>query len=220
MTNPFLKSAMLTVAVILLALLLVSQLDAAREKTLGDSIESVILESENARLIGRYSQVMGNDADACANINLATQLQKDRTYALAFRIQSYERANIVGSDYDPLRRSYFVNLMDLYLTNHENGLKCPNLKETPLVFYYTEGDCADCKAQNDVLEGLAGKCQNARIYAFPVNSEFQFIELLKNRDRIGDAQMAIVVNGTEKLVGLQGEDRLIAALERNGAVCN
>lgn len=218
MTNPFLKAAMLTVAVVLLAVLLVSQLDSAREKTLSSSIDSVILESENARLIGRYSQVMG-DAEPCSNVNLSTQLQKDRTYALAFRIQDYEKANIVGEEYDSLRRAYFVSLMDLYLTNYENGVKCPSARELPLVFYYTEGDCPDCKAQNDVLERLAGRCSPLRIYAFPVNSEFQFIDLLKARDNIG-ATPAIVVNGTEKLAGLQGEDKLLSTLKRNGAVCN
>jgi thiol-disulfide isomerase/thioredoxin len=219
MENPFIKAAVLTLAVVVLAILFVGQLDSARQKNLRSSIDSVTLESETSRLISRYTQVMGVAGDSCANLNFTTQLQKDKTYSLAFRIQDYEKANIVGEDYNTLRTSYFVNLMDLYLASFENKEKCPSLNETPLVYFYREGECPDCKAQNDVLESLAPKCSNVRIYAFPVNSEFQFIELLKNRYGVNSTP-AIVINDDEKIEGLRGEDQLIAALKRNGAECN
>ena len=218
--NPFLKAAILTVLVAALALITVNQLDNARERTLQQSIQGVTFESDSSRLLARYDQVMGGD-ERCRLLNSSLwQAAKDRTYALAGRIQDYQRSNVLGDQYEQLKQQYFVSLMDLYFTQFENKKQCPAFGEKALAFFYTaKTDCPQCRAQNDILANLAPRCSNVRIFAFPSDTGYSFLQVLAARYNVSGTP-ALVVDDGQKLEGLQSAEQIIAALRAAGASCS
>lgn len=216
--NPFAKAAILTVVVLILTLLLVGQIDSMRENDLGKNIKELEFELESNRLLARYGQVMAADDDKCAFLNYTENLQEKKAFSIAYSIQEYERANLVGDEYETLKRAYFASLVDLYITSFENLKSCPNLKQVPVAFFYIQSDCPACQVQGQVLSSAAQKCSNVRIFAFASDSNYPFLKMLAERYEISSAPV-VVINDSLKILGVTDDEQLISQLEKFGAIC-
>ncbi len=217
--NPFAKAAILTIAVAALALVVVSQLDDARAGSLRKSVELVSFESESSRLVSEYAQL--GDGDPCMFANFTTSLQKERAYSLAEKLGDYQRSNMVGADYEAIKRAYFVSLAELHIRTLENARKCPQYAEIPVLFFYREAppDCPECRLQNEALVLAAQRCGNVRTFAFPVNANYSFIQLLVGKYKVQKVP-AMVIDERELVDTIQNQDQIVAMLEKDGAACS
>ncbi|VVB57228.1 Uncharacterised protein [uncultured archaeon] len=216
--NPFAKAAILTVVVVFFAAILVAQVDAWRTQELRSSIDQVVLQSESNRLMQRMADLIPTQAQKCAFFNSSGELSKVRAYELATRIQDYQRANFFGSDYAELKQTYFISLSDLYLFTMEQNKECPQNRETPLLYFYREQNCPQCRAQDAVLERVAARCGRMRIFAFPTDANYPFLSALAGKMSIKDAPQ-LVVGETPMPAGLQDDGALVRALNADGASC-
>lgn len=216
--NPFVKAALLTCAVLLLTLILVWQLDSVRENDLQKQISDFQFEMDSNRLVARYGDVMPEEGNICEFLNYTESLQEKKAFSLAYTIQEYERANVLGEEYEQLKRNYFASLADLYLTSFENKKNCPNLRQIPVAYFYSQNDCPQCQIQGEVLTKAAQKCDSVQVFAFPSDSQYSFLKLFVQRYNIGSTP-AIVINDSLILDGIISEERLISYFEEMGAVC-
>ncbi|MDE1798306.1 MAG: thioredoxin family protein [Candidatus Micrarchaeota archaeon] len=218
--NPFLKAGILTVVVVAMALLVVAQLDSLRTQELRTSIDSVVFENQARDVLQHYGRVMANDtATQCKYLAQVRQKQFDTTYPLALRIQDYEKNNLLGSEYESLKTEYYLGTADIYISGFEQKETCGG-NEVPLLMFYTEKtQCPDCRAQNLILPDIATRCSNVRILALPSDYNLTPLEVLADRYNISTVP-AIVINDSQKLVGLTSEDDLVKALRAQGANCS
>ncbi len=219
MINPFLKAGLLTMLVVVLALMLMSQIDSARTSELRKNIDSVVAENQANYVLMHYKQVMAEKpSELCPYLASLRQKQLDKTYSLATKIQDYERSNVLDTEYNTLKSSYFIALSDMYISAFENKKTC-GLDETPMAFFYAENsNCPDCRAQDALMVKIAARCPKTRIYAFPFDSKFEPVQVIANRYGISSAP-AIVINDKKTLTGLQGEESVVATLKEAGAAC-
>ena len=217
--NAFLKAAILTVVVLMLTLVLVFQVDGMRQNDLQASINNLSFELENNRLISRFADVMAPDENKCEFLEYTSAMQEKRAFSLAYTIQEYEKANIVGVEYENLKKTYFLSLADLYITSFENKKACPEIKNVPVAFFYSQSDCPACNVQGSVLSSVSSKCDGVSIFAFPSDTNYPFLNVFSDRYKITSVP-SIVINDTKTLHGLASEDELISALKNAGANCS
>jgi len=217
--NPFLKAALLTALVVVLAFFTVSQIDNARANDVKKNVDSVLAQKQAEDVLAQYSRVLAKSPqEQCPYLFSLRQKQLDRTYSLALRMQDYERSNVLNSEYEQLKTSYLLGLASMYISGFDNRKTC-GADEIPLAFFYEENSqCQDCLAQNAVLSNVAKRCKNVRIYAFPADNPLEPVKILADRYNIG-AVPAIVVNDGTAQSGLQGEQAVIGMLSASGAVC-
>ena len=83
MASPYLKAALLTLALTMLGFFFISQLDAMRANELRDEINSLASQSESERLLFLYAQVMDNSSvEMCTYLSGAEQRQASKAYEL------------------------------------------------------------------------------------------------------------------------------------------
>ncbi|VVB57979.1 Uncharacterised protein [Candidatus Anstonella stagnisolia] len=217
--NPFLKAGILTALVVLLAFLMVSQIDNMRANELRKNVESVLAQKQAEDVLAQYSRVLAKSPqEQCPYLLSLRQAQLDRTYSIALRLQDYERSNILNAEYEQLKLSYFLGLSSMYVSGFENRKTC-GVEEIPLAFFYKENSlCPDCLSQNAILSNVAKRCKNVRIYAFPADYSLEPVKILADRYKIS-AVPAIVINDGSAQAGLQSEAALINSLVANGATC-
>jgi hypothetical protein len=162
---------------------------------------------------------MAPDSDKCEFLEYTGAMQEKRAFSLAYTIQEYEKANIVGAEYENLKKTYFLSLADLYITFFENKKTCPNIKNIPVAFFYSQSDCPACNVQGSVLSSVSSKCPNVSVFAFPSDTNYPFLNILSDRYKVSQVPI-IVINDTKVLPGLSSESQLISALKDAGATCS
>lgn len=217
--NPFIKAALLTIAVVLLSIFVASYFDAARANQLKQNVNSVVFENQGRAVLQHYGQVMAKSpTDYCPYLATMIKRQTDKTYELAGKIQDYERNNLFNSEYYSLKTSYYLQLADIYVSSFENRGKCGS-SETPIAFFFVGNtDCPDCRAQSRVFDALGQRCQGVRVYAFPLDTDLEAIRIFSDRHSVSSAP-TIVINDKEKMAGLQSEDAIMAKLKEMGVAC-
>jgi hypothetical protein len=215
--NPFAKAAAITAAILALTLMLVWQVDSMRESALEKNINDLEFDLQTSRLLMRYGEVMADD-NKCEFLNYTETMQEKKAFSIAYSLQEYERSNVLGEEYENLKRSYFASLADLYLTTLENKNACPGLNQVPVAFFYTQSDCPACLVQGQVLSAAAQKCPNVHIFAFASDTSYPFINLFVQRYQISSTP-TLVVSDSQKIKGVTSEEELVSLLEKSGAVC-
>jgi len=217
--NPFLKAGMLTITVVVLAFVLMSQVDNARARELEKGVDNVLSEAQAEAVLREYTRVMARTPqEQCPYLLSLRQKQLDKTYALALRLQDYERSNVLNDEYEQLKVSYFLGLSSMYISGFELHNSC-GISEVPLVLFYSEKNtCQECVAQDIVLSSVAKRCSGMRIYAFPYDSTLEPVQIISDRYEISSVP-SIVIGDRTAQKGMQGEDELVSQLRLRGASC-
>ncbi|MCX8166351.1 MAG: hypothetical protein N3E37_00670 [Candidatus Micrarchaeota archaeon] len=217
--NLFFKSLILTIIVVVLALVLAKEFDNQRIKELGKEIELVIQDYRAQQMIDKYSNLMAKDSkEYCDQLISLRESQANRNIKISSRIQEYEKKNLFTEEYDMLKRSYYINLLDMYVSEFQLKKKCNLSDASLLVFYSIDKSCSACLAQNEIVLKLMRKCQNLRVYSLPIDGNENLPFILKNRYNITDAP-SIVINDDKVLNGLYSERQLITELQRYNVSC-
>ena len=206
MASPYVKAALLTLAIAALGFFFIGQLDSMRAGELRSSVDELMFQSESERLLTLYSQVMENiSGELCSYASTATRAKEDKAYALAEKIRFYEQSNIVNAEYDKIRNQYYLANAELYLNMSSTARYCGSAPYTTVLFFYkVKENCPECRAQGGVLDSLRPKYPQLRVFAFPSDSDQDFINVFIRRHKIAQAP-ALVINDSVVLQGLQSE---------------
>lgn len=213
MASPYVKAALLTLALTLLGFFFISQLDAMRAGELQNSVDQLLFQSESERFLLLYAQTMSNGSqELCTYASKAAQSKEDQAYALAEKIQYYEQSNIVNSDYEKIRNDYYLSNAELYLNMRAVGKYCgAEPYRTVLFFYNVTQDCPACRAQGGVLDNLRREYPSLRVFAFPADTDLDFVNIFVTRHNITQVP-SLVIDDSVVLQGLESEAEVAARL--------
>jgi len=213
--SPYLKAALLTLAIALIGFFFISQLDSLRVNELRNSVNALSYQSESERFLFTYSQVMGGGAnELCGYVSKTTQIKEDKAYALSEKIRYYEQSNIVNAEYETIKDEYYLSNAALYLNMRSTAKYCGSSPYTTILFFYrVKQDCPECRAQGGVLDNLRKKYPNMRVFAFPNDTDHEFINVFLRRHNV-TAVPSLVIDDSTVLQGLTDEGKLSAYLAR------
>jgi len=209
MANAYLKAALVTIAITLLGFFFISQLDSMRADELKDSVNDLVFQSESERMLYLYAQVMGNDTgELCSYISGTEKTKASRTYELSEKIRYYERSNLMNAEYERIRNQYYLSNAALYLNTRAAEKYCGQSPYTTVLFFYkVKGDCPECRTQGGALDELGAKYPKLRVFAFPADTEHEFINVFLARHNITTVP-AVVIDDNVVLEGLQSKQEL------------
>ena len=215
MANAYLKAVLLTAALTLLAFFFIGQLDSMRASELRRGVSDLMVESESERLLYLYAQVLGNSSQTlCEYASSAAKARADRTYGLSEKIRYFEESNVVNTEYQEIKNQYYISNAGLYLNIQATKKYCGSSPYKAVLFFYkTKHDCPACRAQGGVLDGIVKKDKSVRVFAFPIDTDFEFINVLARNHQISDAP-ALVIDEKTVFVGLQDQQTLESALAK------
>jgi len=213
MANVYMKAFFLTAAVVLLAFFFISQLDLMRTADLQREIDAMTFDSESERLIYAYTQLMGNGTQAvCSYASGTAKARAARAYALSEKIRYFEQSNVVNADYERIKEQYYLANAALYVNVQTAAKYCGTSPYATILFFYkTRQDCPECQAQGAVLDNIVNSNANVRVFAFPIDTDYEFVNMLAQGHSVASAP-ALVVNEGKVLTGLHSEDELRAVL--------
>jgi hypothetical protein len=215
MTSPYVKAALLTLALTFLGFFFISQFDAMRAAELRTSVDDLIYQSESERLLFLYAQTMGNGTDLCSYFASTTEARANRAYTLAEKIRQYEQSNVLNSEYSRIRDQYYLSNAALYLNLRSAEKYCGSSQYTTVLFFYRiKQSCPECNAQGKVLDALRAKYPNLRVFAFPYDTDLPFLKVLTSRHSITQVP-SLVINDNVVLQGLQTDTQVEGRLKGN-----
>ncbi|MCX6769867.1 MAG: hypothetical protein NT051_04280 [Candidatus Micrarchaeota archaeon] len=213
MANVYMKAFFLTAAIVLLAFFFINQLDLMRATDLQRGIDSMLFDSESERLVYAYTQLMGNDTQAvCSYASSTAKARATRAYELSEKIRYFEQSNVVNADYERIKEQYYLANAALYVNVQTAAKYCGTGPYTTILFFYkTRQDCPECQAQGAVLDSVVKGNSNVRVFAFPIDTDYEFVNMLA-RGHNATSAPSIVVNEGNVLSGLHSEDEIRAIL--------
>lgn len=217
MASPYLKAALITIAIAALGFFFISQLDAMRAEELQRNANELLMEAQTERLLYTYSQVFGNSTSELCDYSYGrASAREGRVYDLAEKIRYYEKSNVVNPEYDRIRDQYYLANAELYLNARAAVKYCgASPYSTVLFFYKAKGDCPECRAQGELLDRVVADNRGVRVFAFPIDTDREFINVFVNRHGISEAP-SIVIDDRVVLRGLHEQEEIEKYLESPG----
>lgn len=164
------------------------------------------------KILMQYSQQAGSsDGNVCIVYEKQISRQLNKIYELFNKMEQLEHSTFAVSK-QSVRRQYLLTSMSLWLDLQAANENCSFSIRPVLYFFPNDSDCVLCSAMQNQLEVLKQSCPEARVFAFPSDSnDFEFVSLLKNQYDV-NASPALVVKDqvftdmqeTEYLEGLLG----------------
>ncbi|MCX8163066.1 MAG: hypothetical protein N3D10_00740 [Candidatus Micrarchaeota archaeon] len=216
--NQFFKAALLTAVIVFFSFFLAYIIDSTRTGEVKSFVQDLIFESESNRLISKFYLFAANSTKKCEILQIPKEVQTAKTYQLALKFKEYEQANLFNTELEYLKKSYFVNLFDLYLLALEKNNACPENKDVIVVFFYLEAACPACIETDYIIRNVTANCQNIQTFAFPLNVNYSFIKALKNYYALEDEPTLVINNKKYSITNLT-EEKLLTLLKLEQAIC-
>ena len=127
-------------------------------------------ELENAMLFSLFIQTYDHSDSMCTVFKdqIAESTLQTRDVYIALEASR----GGVFTQYETLRREYFLANMRFYLLASQYKRECNDSDLEPILFFYTSNsDCPVCAAQGKVLDSVVAECPNIRVYALPADVE-------------------------------------------------
>ena len=86
-------------------------------------------------------------------------------------------------------RLFLYSMQEVQLCNHQNISHI-------LFFYDDKQKCEDCIVQGGILDQVRSQCSNVRVFAFPVSTQLDVVEVLSMRYNITSAPSLVIKNAT------------------------
>lgn len=219
MVSPYIKAAVVTLLLAALGFLVISQIDAARAREVQSSIDGLLFDSESSRLLFLYAQTVGtDDPEFCGYLNETMAAQVSRTNEFAGKITEYERASLFSQEYESIKRRYYVSNAELYMYVYAAGKYCGQQPVLPVLFFYrVKGNCPECLAQGAVLDGIVRGCGGIRVFAFPIDTDHAFINVLAAKHDVKTAPAIVFPDGSKR-EGLSDRGQVLSGLQRAGVL--
>ncbi|MDD5336981.1 MAG: hypothetical protein PHS02_00690 [Candidatus ainarchaeum sp.] len=165
-----LKAALVTIVLFAASLYIGYSIESQSYTSTESKLNEFHEELENALLFSLFIQTHNQTESTCAV--LRDQLDASGQNALEISQELEDNKVTVFTDYNQLRGRYFLANMRFYLMLREYKQECGDQSLEPILFFYrTYGDCPTCYTQGRVLDTVRAECENARVFAFPADSE-------------------------------------------------
>lgn len=127
-------------------------------------------ELENAMLFSLFIQTHNQSDSMCAVLKDQIAESNLQTRDVYMALEASKGG--VFTQYETLRREYFLANMRFYLLASQYKQECNDSSLEPVLFFYTtNNDCPVCAAQGKVLDTAVAECPNIRVYALPADVE-------------------------------------------------
>jgi hypothetical protein len=198
MVSPYIKAALVTLAITLFGFFLISQLDAMKATELQRNVDELIFQSQTERAMFLYSQSMANSSyELCDYLSSAAKDRASKAYTLAEKIRRYEESNVVNEEYERISGRYYLANTELYLNLRAAAKYCGKSPYTTVLFFYRiDGECQECLAQGAVLDGLRAAHPNLRVFALPYDTDYEFINIFVRRHGISQVPSLVIDDKT------------------------
>jgi hypothetical protein len=181
----FLVAAVITTAIFISVFFFVRMQESAMLDSTSKEIMSLFEEQQANKILQNYLGQM--DENSCIIFERQISRQLNRIYALFYQLEKIKEKTFATSS-DLVKRQYLLASMSLWI-DLENASKTCKLNILPILYFFLDQkDCILCDAMVAQLEALKADCPNARVFAFPSESEdFEFVELLKKDYNVSSA---------------------------------
>ena len=206
MVNRYLKAFFLTLAILIVGLVAISFIDNSRLSSISDSVESSSLELQASQQLFLYEAVFP-DETLCSVLNKRIELQKNQSISVLNEIESAQNNSLFGNT-GLLKKKFLLQNVELYLLIKKAENDCGSKEIIPILYFFPDKVyCADCASQAKVLDSVAAKCSNVRVFAFPTDLDVPVIDLLSAKYSV-KTHPSLVVND-KKLEGVISEPGLL-----------
>jgi len=212
MVSLYLKAGVLTLMLFLLGMYSIKYFDEQRMAKLEGDLGDVSKDIQETKQLMLYMQVFGgeNDTSLCPIIGKRMQRQMAKTYELATLMQQYQDANIL-SNYERVKENYLMANSELFLYSVQEKAICEREDIPTILFFYDDREkCEDCIVQGQILDDVRRECANARVFAFPAQSDLDVVQVLAARYNVTGAP-SMVVN-EEKMEGVVAGEEIIGKI--------
>ena len=204
----YLKAALATLALFVISISVGYYVEAQNYSALETKLADIEDSTQTAMLVNLFMQTH-NSSSMCPALETELSEVEKETYAVYTQLEQNKGTNLL-TNYDSLRKRYFLMNMRFYLTLRAYKQSCADSNLQPILFFYnSQNDCPECVAQGKVLDSLRYSCSNYRVYAFPNDvEEIRMIKTFKAYYQISSAPSLVVNDKT--IAGLQSEPQITA----------
>jgi len=194
-TNIYVKAAAVTFIVFISWLGFSLYLDYQRNTSINQSLEEAFLELESTKVLFLYADQSDDTNHLCTAINAKLDSQLVKMPELVQKLEISKKSDLSKQTYIILKKRFsLANAEALYYLNQMESL-CNSSQINPVIFFYQEsGYCPDCDAQGNILDNVRDNCNNVRVFPFPVDTDLEVINFIREDYGIKDAP-AVVVEG-------------------------
>lgn len=214
----FLKAIALSFVLALVGFFLINQLDYANIKQVDEKIDEIVFEMETSDFLMFFSQTIEDKQKLCDIVTKQVDLSIEKINKLLPSLDYVEKA-VFSEDVFKVREKYYLVNAKLFVFKKQQNIYCNTGNESILYFYPYGEYCAECKVQAKILDSVAGKCSNVRVFAFPTkfnSSLTRFFEEFYNIEYTQDSP-ALVINDKIVIQELVTEEELMQLIECNNS---
>ncbi len=188
----YIISLLLTFLFLVLGFLTSLYLESEKKSEYQDIALQYSLESEKTALLLMYSQI--EDENICFSLDKIIDKQNAKFLKLASRVEEYSKKHVLN-DYTPIKQELVISNLKLYLLLKQEISKCNKTIASPLIYVYDEKEiCPDCFTTVKILEELKKRCPKIRVFAFPLHSDNEILDLIYVKHNITKAPVLILPN--------------------------
>jgi len=204
----YLKAALAALALFIISVSVGYYVEAQNYSALETKLADIEDSTQTALLVNLFMQTH-NSSSMCGALETELSDVERETYAVYTQLEQNKGMNIL-TNYDSLRKKYFLMNMRFYLTLRAYKQSCADSNLQPILFFYNaQNDCPECVAQGKVLDSLRQRCSNYRVYAFPNDVEqISMIKTFKAYYHVSSAPSLVVNDQT--ITGIQSEQQVMA----------
>lgn len=194
MASIWIRALVLTVLLFSVNFAFIKLLDDGRTTDLFRQVDAVDEQTQNNRVELLQLQAQGNLTDACPTLANQTLAQITKLYDLSQNLENVERSNFLG-DTQRVRRQFILSNAELLAYSQLLEKSCGGSYFKPILYFYPDQtDCFNCKVQAEELNKVTAQCPQARVFAFPTNSNLTALQNLQKEYHI-TTYPSTVING-------------------------
>ena len=211
MSNIYIKAAALTLVIFLIGIGFVSYLESEKFKSTQERIEDVLLDMESTKLLFLYSKTMPDSKAFCSTLDSKISAQLEKTRGLVGDLEEARKSSLF-TNLELLKKRYLLTNAELYIYLKEANNTCNNSQTVPVLYFYTDKSYfGEDEIVGKVLDSVAAECRNVRVFAFPIDSGLEIVNLMAAQFGISKSP-AVVINEQKILKGPVGKDEILGNL--------
>ncbi len=117
-----------------------------------------------------------------------------------------------AKDFENLKKYYALLEIKHWLAVQKNNKECKS-NYVPILYFYSNTDCDDCKLQGPLLLAQKEKNPKVMVYSFDVNSNLPATKILKGNYNVTSVPAIII--GNKKYEGYRGSKELSLAISES-----
>ncbi|MGB9635193.1 MAG: hypothetical protein ACP5H8_02080 [Candidatus Micrarchaeia archaeon] len=169
----FIKGAIITAVLLLFSIIVGNYVEGMAYVRMDDALIRINENNEAVFIIQSYADE--NDTRLCDMIKQQINSINSNIYTLREEVEA-QKVTSVLNNYDTLRRKYFLSNARLLAFTKQYIKRCGADDQIILFFYTSEKECPECYAQGRILDEVRNRCNNIKVFSFPVDVDMPIIK--------------------------------------------